>query len=125
LFHVSAASLSAMFRKYKKRTPIEGLTFHDSRHEAITRLARLYSPFDLARIVGHKDIRQLMTYYNRTAADIAKEMREKQSQPVNQSLTSNINDALLKVDKEQLPNLIASLLAAMQSGDNNTIEISL
>lgn len=47
------------------------LTFHDTRHEAITRLAKKLHVLDLARMVGHSDIRQLHTYYNETAADIA------------------------------------------------------
>jgi integrase len=48
-----------------------GLTFHDSRHEAITRLARKVDVLDLARIVGHKNISQLLGYYDATASEIA------------------------------------------------------
>jgi hypothetical protein len=37
----------------------------------ITRLAHKLKVMDLARAVGHHDIKQLMTYYNATASDIA------------------------------------------------------
>lgn len=74
IFGITAASLDSMFRKIRDRTLIEGLTFHDSRHEAITRLAKKLQILDLARAVGHKDIRQLQVYYNETAEDIAKKL---------------------------------------------------
>ena len=74
IFQSKPKAMGALFRKYLKRTTIENLTFHDSRHEAITRLAEKIEVLDLARMVGHRDIRQLMTYYNKSAADIAKQL---------------------------------------------------
>jgi integrase len=73
-FGVTAASLDALYRKAKGRAEIEGLTFHDTRHEAITRLARKLNVLELARMVGHKDLRMLQIYYNESAADIAKKL---------------------------------------------------
>ncbi len=74
-FEVSAASLDSMFRTARKeRTNIEDMTFHDTRHEAITRLAKKLHVLDLARMVGHKDIRKLMIYYNESAEDIASKL---------------------------------------------------
>jgi integrase len=70
-FDLSPAILDALFRKAKKNAGIEGLTFHDTRHEAITRLAQKLDVLDLARMVGHTNINQLRTYYNATAEDIA------------------------------------------------------
>lgn len=70
-FGLSPASLDALFRKAKKAAGIEGLTFHDTRHEAITRLAQKLDVLDLARMVGHTNINQLRTYFNPTADDIA------------------------------------------------------
>lgn len=71
-FGLRASVVDAQFRKARATTPIENLSFHDTRHEAITRLARkMPNVLDLARMTGHKDIRQLMTYYNATAEDIA------------------------------------------------------
>lgn len=71
-FGVTSASLDAMFRvARKKRTLIEDMTFHDTRHEAITRLAKKLHVLELARMVGHKDIRKLMIYFNASAEDTA------------------------------------------------------
>lgn len=70
-FDLTPAILDALFRKAKKAAGIEGLTFHDTRHEAITRLAQKLDVLDLARMVGHTNINQLRTYYNATAEDIA------------------------------------------------------
>ena len=50
---------------------LENLTFHDTRHEGLTRLARKLDVLDLARMVGHRDPRSLMIYYNATATEIA------------------------------------------------------
>lgn len=71
-FNVSDESRDALFRKTVTLAGIEDLTFHDSRHEAVTRLSKKLSILELARIIGHKDIRQLQVYYNETAAEIAK-----------------------------------------------------
>jgi integrase len=70
-FGISSASLDAMFRKARQRAGVEGLTFHDTRHEAITRLAKKLNVLELARMVGHTDIRQLQLYFNETAENIA------------------------------------------------------
>lgn len=70
-FDLTPAILDALFRKAKKNAGIEGMTFHDTRHEAITRLAQKLDVLDLARMVGHTNINQLRTYYNPTAEDIA------------------------------------------------------
>lgn len=71
LFGITTKSLDTLFRKAKTRAGIEGATFHDTRHLAITRLARKLNVLDLARIVGHRDLRQLQVYYNETAEAIA------------------------------------------------------
>lgn len=74
VFQVTSASLDALFRKARKRAKIRDLHFHDSRHEAITRLAGKIPVMDLARMTGHKQLGQLMRYYNPSAADIAKRL---------------------------------------------------
>ncbi|OUM07030.1 integrase [Pseudomonas syringae] len=71
VFKLSSASADAMFRKIRDELRIVDLHFHDTRHEATTRLARKVDVLDLARITGHKDPRSLMVYYNATAAEMA------------------------------------------------------
>ena len=72
LFAVGDGSRDALFRKAKEKCGIKDLTFHDTRHEAITRLAKKIPILALARMVGHRNINQLQTYYNEKAEDIAK-----------------------------------------------------
>ncbi|MBB1630252.1 integrase [Cupriavidus sp. UME77] len=71
LFNLSDKSRDALFRKGRDRSGLKNLTFHDTRHEAITRLAKKLQPLALARMTGHTDLNELMTYYNESAADIA------------------------------------------------------
>ena len=76
VFNLTKASLDALFRKLKKRNIFqEDIHFHDSRREALTRLAKIYSAMDLAKISGHRDIRILLnTYYAPTVQDLAAKM---------------------------------------------------
>lgn len=74
LFDLSDKSRDALFRKARDRSGVDGLTFHDTRHEAITRLAKKLQILDLARMTGHTNLQELMTYYNESAADIAKRL---------------------------------------------------
>lgn len=71
IFGLESKPAGALFRKY---SPVENLTFHDTRHEATTRLAKKVGVLDLARITGHRDIKHLMIYYNESAEDIAKKL---------------------------------------------------
>ena len=68
---VSAGVVSTMFRAAVANCGIDNLTFHDARHEATTRLAGKLQVLDLARVTGHRDIKQLMTYYNKDARELA------------------------------------------------------
>ena len=74
VFCINSNSFDALFRKYRDKAGIPGLHFHDTRHEAITRLAKKLNVLDLARMVGHKKLNQLMTYYNESAEELAKKL---------------------------------------------------
>lgn len=72
VFRISSTqSLDALFRKVRDKAGVEDLHFHDTRHEAITRLSKKMDVLSLARMVGHRNINELMTYYNESATDIA------------------------------------------------------
>ena len=65
LFDVKRSSLEVIFGRAVRQCGIVDLHFHDSRHEAITRLARKYDKvLELARVVGHRNLNELLTYYN-------------------------------------------------------------
>ncbi len=71
-FTISGHSLDVLFRRVRDRLLIEGLHFHDSRADALTRLSRRMDVMLLSRISGHRDLRQLMdAYYRATAAEVA------------------------------------------------------
>ncbi len=75
VFQLTTSQIDSLFRKAKKNTMIEDLHFHDTRHEAITRLAGKLDVLELARMVGHRDLRMLMVYYNETASNLAAKLR--------------------------------------------------
>lgn len=71
-FNLASASVDALFRKAKARAMIEGLHFHDSRAEALTRLSAKLDVMQLARVSGHKDLRILYSvYYRARGEDLA------------------------------------------------------
>ena len=74
LFCVAQPSAQTIWRQAIASTGIEDLHFHDTRHEACTRLARKLDMLDLARMIGHRDPRSLMIYYNPSATEIAERL---------------------------------------------------
>jgi integrase len=74
VFGLSAASKDALFRRVRARAGIEGLTFHDSRHTACTRIARKLHVLELARQLGTRDLKTLLIYYNESATELAKRL---------------------------------------------------
>jgi integrase len=74
VFNVTSSQLDALFRKARDRCAINDLHFHDSRHEAITRMAKKLQILDLARAAGIRDLKILMVYYNETAHDMAERL---------------------------------------------------
>ncbi len=71
VFTVTAPTMDVLFRRARDKCKIKNLHFHDSRANAITALAKKLDVLDLARMIGHRDIKNLQIYYRKTAADIA------------------------------------------------------
>lgn len=72
VFGLRSDQLDALFRKGRDRAAVDGLTFHDSRREALTRLSKIFNVMELAKISGHRDLRILQNvYYAPTAEDLA------------------------------------------------------
>lgn len=75
LIPVSENAFRLQFERAKARIGLSSLHFHDTRHEAITRLVNTRRvPVEiLAKITGHKTIKVLVnTYYNPNVKDILK-----------------------------------------------------
>jgi integrase len=72
-FGLTEQQVDIHFRKSCAKAGIEGLHFHDSRHLAITRIAqsRKLDILELAKMIGHRNLKELMTYFNPSADDIA------------------------------------------------------
>lgn len=76
LLELSPGSLEALYRKARGRaasvvTGVASLHFHDTRHEACSRLAKIFTVLELARILGHRDLKSLQIYYNPTPEELA------------------------------------------------------
>jgi integrase len=72
VFAIEQNPLKMAFRRATKKAKIDDLTFHDLRHIATSRLAKIYkNPLDLKRVTGHKDLKSLDRYYHTTAEELA------------------------------------------------------
>lgn len=71
IFGLTAARLDPLFRKIKARAKVD-FRFHDARHTAVTLMSRKLDVLSLAKVIGHSNVSQLLTYYNPTAQDLAR-----------------------------------------------------
>jgi integrase len=71
VFGLDSAQRDALFRKARDRAQIQNLHFHDARSEAIWRLSKKLDVMELARVIGHRDLRSLLIYFNASADSLA------------------------------------------------------
>jgi integrase len=81
VFGLKTQTLDALFRKYRMRAGLSGFTFHDSRHTAATWIAgrmrdaglpAQQALLDMCKMFGWTQLDRALTYYNPSAADIAR-----------------------------------------------------
>jgi integrase len=60
-----------LWRAARSKTKVGDLHFHDSRHEAVTQMAKKLPLLALAAQIGHSDLNSLKAYYNATPKEIA------------------------------------------------------
>jgi integrase len=70
-FGLAASSISTLFADLTEDLGIKGLTFHDLRATAATRLSKKLDVLQLAKMLGHKNPKMLMIYYREATEDIA------------------------------------------------------
>jgi integrase len=70
-FAVDGRTRDVFFRRARDDAGLRTLRFHDSRSEAIWRLSKKLDILDLARVIGHRDLKSLMIYYNADADELA------------------------------------------------------
>lgn len=74
VFNLTVRQIDVLWRKSRDKAGVKDLTFHDSRHAAITRLSKRLDVLELAKMVGHRNISELMTYYEADAESMAKKL---------------------------------------------------
>ncbi|MHB8354860.1 MAG: site-specific integrase [Burkholderiales bacterium] len=71
VFGVHTGSISRAFAEVCKAAGVDGLTFHDLRHEATSRLfEKGLNPMQVAAITGHKTLQMLKRYTHLRAEDL-------------------------------------------------------
>lgn len=71
VFNVEGATKDALFRRARDAAKVSNLHFHDSRAEAIWRLSKKLDVMELARMIGHRDLKSLLFYYNADPDELA------------------------------------------------------
>jgi integrase len=75
VFPIAQSSLEHAFRNACVRAEIEGLRFHDLRHEATSRLfEKGFNVMEAASITGHKTLQMLKRYTHLRAEDLVKRL---------------------------------------------------
>lgn len=68
-------SFGVVFRRVRDSVGLSHLTFHDTRHEATTRLSTKYANvLELSAVTGHRDLGSLKRYYNPDPLELSKKM---------------------------------------------------
>jgi len=75
VFAVNQYSFGCKFRLACQELGIVDLHFHDTRHEAVSRLAKVFPILQLAAVIGHRDLKSLQVYYNPTIQELAQHLR--------------------------------------------------
>lgn len=81
LWLITGKSLDTLFRKARDQCLVHGLHFHDLRATFATCMARRVDALTLAKILGHADVRQTMTYYRESEDDISRRISAAPSRP--------------------------------------------
>lgn len=76
VFPLNEGSFGAIFRNVCKELGIKDLHFHDTRHEAVSRLAKIYPVLQLAAISGHRNLKSLQVYYNPTIEELVQHLHD-------------------------------------------------
>lgn len=75
IFPYASGSLGLYFRRVREKAGVADLHFHDTRHEAATRLSRkLTNVLELSAVTGHRSLQSLKRYYNPTATELASKL---------------------------------------------------
>jgi len=80
VFPITIETLKQAYERAVKRAGIDDFTFHDLRHDALTRLAKMgFNVLELRAISGHTTANMLQRYVSIDAGDLAGKMAERAS----------------------------------------------
>nr|BDD47884.1 integrase [Burkholderiaceae bacterium] len=69
-------TMGVLFAKLKKKAGFEHKHFHDARHEAATRLSKVFNnTLELSAVTGHKKLDMLKRYYNPTGSELRRRLQ--------------------------------------------------
>ena len=69
---LTSGSISALFSDLCEECEIKGLTFHDLKHTAMTRLSKKLDVWELCKMTGNKDVKLVLrVYYKMDPEDVA------------------------------------------------------
>lgn len=72
---ITANTLGEYMLDARRLAGLEHLVFHDSRHEAATRLSKkLSNVLELSAVTGHRSLKSLKKYYHPDATDLARKL---------------------------------------------------
>jgi integrase len=77
LFGIKPGSLSYAWRRARREAGLQNanIHFHDTRHEAATRMSKkLVNVLELSAVTGHRSLQSLKRYYNPTPGDLASKL---------------------------------------------------
>ena len=83
VFSISQMTAAVLLRNCFRELGIKDLHFHDTRHEAISRLAKIYGILDLAKIVGHSSVEYLLMYFQPTIYELIEKMEKSENNSTN------------------------------------------
>lgn len=76
VFPTSLSAITEGFQHAVQRAEIEDFHFHDLRHCAVSRLAKILQIHELAKMIGHKDLRSVMRYYKKDDEDLLRKLNQ-------------------------------------------------
>lgn len=71
---LTTRQVDSNFRAVRNKVGLEGFTFHDSRHTAATIFAKKVHVLELCKIMGWKNVKQALTYFNPSTEDLVSKL---------------------------------------------------
>ena len=74
VFRTSETAITEGFQRAAQRAGLVDIRFHDLRHVAVSRLAKVLAMHELAKVAGHRSPRSVMRYYKEDTADLVRKI---------------------------------------------------